>query len=115
MRLNSYLIFFLAALLLTSCKKSQEANKLVTYRINCTDCFVAWEENGEQFSAQHMNSSWSRTYRGQPGSVVLLSAMNTSNMPQGVGATILLNGDTLMHRTNYCPISGVVFVIDTLQ
>lgn len=104
------------ALIVTACKKeNEEPKRTVSYKISCTDCFVVWEENGVQKNATHQGSSWSVTFEGQKGSQVLLVAQNSSGNPQGVGATILLNGDTLQHAVSYCPISGTVVVSDTLE
>lgn len=109
-------LLFIFGFLFFGCnKKNKEPNRQVTYKIQCTDCFVVWEENGTQKNIQHVNSSWTTTFDGMKDSLVLLCAMNTSGSPQGVGATILLNGDTLKHAINYCPISGTVVVSDTLQ
>lgn len=109
-------LILLSVVAILGCKKKPvEPKREVTYQIQCTDCYVVWEENGTQKNIQHVNSNWSTTFSGMKDSLVLLCAMNTSGQPQGVGATILLNGDTLKHAMNYCPISGTVIVSDTLE
>lgn len=113
-----YTLIYLSLLswvMLACKKKTDETQREVTYKIQCTDCYVVWEENGTQKNVQHVNSTWSKTFDGMKDSLVLVCAMNTSGAPQGVGATILLNGDTLKHAVNYCPISGTVLVSDTLH
>lgn len=116
MKTLKQLLTLFSILILIGCKKKQvEQQRDVTYKIQCTDCYVVWEENGTQKNIQHVNSNWSVTFDGLKDSLVLVCAMNTSSQPQGVGATILLNGDTLKHAINYCPISGTVIVTDTLQ
>ena len=108
--------FSILCIMLFACKKkTNETPRKVTYNIQCTDCYVVWEENGTQKNIQHVNSSWTTTFDGMKDSLVLVCAMNTSGTTQGVGATILLNGDTLKHALNYCPISGTVIVADTLE
>jgi hypothetical protein len=103
-------------ILLLGCKKkTNETPRKVTYKIQCTDCYVVWEENGVQKNMQHVNSNWTTSFDGMKDSMVLVCAMNTAGTPQGVGATILLNDDTLKHAMNYCPISGTVVVADTLE
>ncbi len=114
-----YFLFAFVLIILFSCKKkvedTPEPQRNVTLRIACSDCFVVWHENGTEKNVQHANSSWTHTFVGNQNSEVLLAVMNTSGAPQGVGAAIILNGDTLKHQTTYCPISGTVLVVDTLQ
>jgi hypothetical protein len=115
--------YLLAFILIASvaCNKKKEDNasvepkRNVTLRISCSDCFVVWHENGVEKNEQHANSSWTRTFVGNKGTEVLLAAMNTSGTPQAVAAAIVLNNDTLKHQINFCPISGTVIVVDTLQ
>ncbi len=90
----------------------------VTYEIGCTDCQVIYYSDSMQTQAveDHQNSSWTYTFYGKKGQEVLLFAYNTSSQAQGVTATIKLNDTTtLTSYTNYCPISGYSFVVDTLQ
>lgn len=107
-------LLFLSTLL--GCKKKEvEPQRNVTYKIQCTDCYVYYKENGQPKSEFHQNSTWSHDFVGMKDSLVLVYAMNTSGQNQFVSATILLNGDTLKHATGSCPISGTVAVSDTLQ
>ena len=96
-------------------KKEVEPERNVTYKIQCTDCYVYYKENGQPKSEFHQNSTWSHDFVGMKDSLVLVYAMNTSGQNQFVSATILLNGDTLKHATGSCPISGTVAVSDTLR
>lgn len=93
-----------------------ETPRNVTYKIACTDCYVVYyKADGTEGTAQHVNSSWTYSFEGKKDSTVLLVAQNTSGTPAGVAATIILNSDTLQHHEVWCPISGTVFVVDTLQ
>ena len=89
----------------------------VTYEIGCTDCEVIYYSDSAQTNATeyHRNNSWTYTFYGKKNQEVLLFAYNTSSIAQGVTATIKLNDSVLTTQTNYCPISGDAFVVDTLQ
>jgi hypothetical protein len=106
----------LLAVSLNSCKKVAEPEWAVTYKIGCTDCFVAYyKPDGTQGSASNQNSDWEYSFEGHAGMVVLVAASNTSGAAQGVTAQILLNGSVLKEHTTFCPISGTVLVTDTLR
>ena len=122
MRTN-YILFLLFTFVFFSCKKKNDddpvpasASKHVTYRIACSDCEVIYYKSAMvQGTEYHVNSSWSYSFDGVKGDVVLLMAYNTSSAPQGVNATIMVNNDTLCTQTNYCPISGYSFLTNTLE
>ncbi len=122
------LIFLISIIVIVfvSCKKKETDNIItpvkktykVTYSIGCTDCQVIYYSDSlqTQVSEDHKNNSWTYTFYGKKGQEVLLFAYNTSSMAQGVTATIKLNDTTtLATHTNYCPISGYSFVVDTIQ
>jgi hypothetical protein len=117
------LIVFLSILLLliVGCKKDNNNHQpvlwKVTYNIGCTDCQVVYYKDSleNQQSENNQNSSWSYTFYGKKNQTTLLLAYNTSDHPQGVTATIMLNDTILESRTTYCAISGVSFVVDTLR
>ncbi len=110
----------LMSMVFSSCKKEeevvQEPERHVEYKIGCTDCEVIYNNSqGQSVTEYNQNNNWSYSFDGKAGDVVLLFAYNTSSVPQGVTASILLNGSTLQEQTNYCPISGYSFVVDTLE
>ncbi len=110
------LLPFIAFLfLLASCKK--ENTYKVTYSIGCTDCEVIYYKDAKETQATeyHQNSSWTYSFNGKKGQAVLLLAYNTGGAPQGVTATITVNGTVLTTQTTYCPVSGDAFVVDTLR
>jgi hypothetical protein len=114
--------FFLFALLFlpilfASCKKeTSNASYRVEYAIDCTDCFVVcYDENGNQKSWYHQNSSFSYGFDGEKGDVVLMVAQNTSQAAAAVTGRIRINGTITQEKTSYCPISGTVIVTDTLR
>ena len=122
----THLLLALFLLAFSSCKKDSDdpeptptptpVPQQVTYRIICSDCQVFYYKAGMvQANEYHVNSSWSYSFDGVKGDVVMLMAYNTSNAPQGVNATILVDNDTLCSQTNFCPISGYSFVTDTLE
>jgi hypothetical protein len=123
MKHHPFLFAAVLATFLFACNKKDDDNptpaepdRNVTYRIDCPDCYVVYyKADGTEGTVQHANSSWSYSFTGKKDSTVLLVAMNTSGNPCAVGATILLNNDTLQHNVSYCPISGTVLVTDTLE
>lgn len=112
--MKKFFSLFIFILSIMCCTK-QQIEYQVSYRISCTDCFVVWEENGVQKYASNQNTSWGVDFIGQKDSIVLLMARNSSGVYQSVGATILVDGDTIQHLVSYCPISGTVVLIDTLD
>jgi len=102
---------------IASCTKNDKEVYKVEYSINCTDCMVAYtsNQNGDQASEFHQSTGWSYTFNAKKNQEVLLMAYNTSSAPQGVTATIKLNGTVLKTRTTYCAISGVSFCVDTIR
>lgn len=111
------LLLFVVTFLLAGCKKESEQRRTVEYSIGCTDCMVAYvaDQQGNQHSEYHQNSSWKYSFNAASGQQVLLMAYNTSNNYQSVTATIKQNGVVLTTQTTYCPISGVSFCVDTIQ
>lgn len=111
------LLLTVSALTISSCKKENSQAYKVEYSIACTDCEVIYvsDQAGTQATEFHQNSSWKYSFNAKKGQQVLLLAYNTSSTPQGVTATIKLNGNTLQTQTNYCPVSGDAFVVDTIQ
>jgi len=116
---NLMFLFFVCMFIISSCKKESAPGKTykVKYTMACTDCEVIYYKDSlqNQQTEYHKNSSWSYTFYGRKGQEVLFLAYNTSSVPQGVTATITLNDSVLTTQTNYCPISGDAFVVDTLQ
>ena len=123
-----HLPFLLAAMILVvtvACKKKSDENpqpnnpepeRNITYRVACSDCYVVYyKADGTEGVEEHVNSNWSYSFVGKKDSTVLLVAMNTTGAPAAVGATILLNNDTLEHAVTYCPISGTVLVDAVLE
>src|SRR5436190_22397263 len=96
---GNYLLLVLFTIVFFSCKKKTEDDptptpspKHVTYRIVCSDCEVIYYKSAMvEATEYHKNSSWSYSFDGVKGDVVLLMAYNTSSAPQGVNATILVN------------------------
>ena len=121
--LNIILAVTISGLVISGCKKKDEEElsvppipRHVTYRIICSDCSVFYyKAEMVQGTEYNQNSTWSYSFDGVKGDVVQLVAYNTSGTPQAVSATIMLNNDTLVSRTNYCPISGYSFIRDTLK
>ncbi|MBL7778825.1 MAG: hypothetical protein JNK66_11105 [Chitinophagales bacterium] len=111
------LVLCLCVIGITSCTKESAATYKIEYAIGCTDCMVAYtaNQNGDQASEFHQSTGWSYTFNAKKNQEVLLMAYNTSSAPQGVTATIKLNGAVLKTRTTYCPISGVSFCVDTIR
>lgn len=85
--------------------------------MGCSDCEVIYisDSLGKQQTEYHKNSTWTYSFFGKKGQQVLFLAYNTSSAPQGVTATIELNDSVLTTQTNYCPISGDAFVLDTIR
>jgi hypothetical protein len=117
------LLLLLLSAILNACKKSEKENEVkpteynVQYNIGCSDCMVAYvaDTAENQQTEQHQNSNWTYSFKAKKNQQVLLLAYNTSSSPQGVYVKITLNDSILQERTTYCPISGVSFVVDTLQ
>lgn len=115
------LLIFVFTLVLSACKKEKNVSTVrqykVKYTIGCTDCTVIYyyDENENDTTEYHKNSSWSYTFNGKPGQQLILFAYNTSNTPQGVTTTILLNDTVLASQTTYCPINGSAFCADTIR
>ncbi len=103
--------------LITSCKKEDEKIYKVEYSIGCTDCQVIYvsDQSGTQTTEFHQNSSWNYSFNSKKNQEVLLLAYNTSTAPQGVTATIKLNGAVLKSQTTYCAVSGLSFCADTVR
>ena len=116
---KALLLLTVIASAFSACKKEEAAPKpyKVTYNIGCTDCMVAYikDSEGNQESEYHKATGWTYSFESKPGQEVLLMAYNTSDHPQGVTATIKLNDSILVTETNYCAISGVSFVVDTIR
>jgi hypothetical protein len=121
-----FAISLLMLVTFASCKKDSQGPepepaptppaRHVVYNIGCTDCQVMYyNAQGQTVNEYHKDSNWSYSFDGQAGDVVLLFAYNTGNAPQGVMAKISLNGNVLQEQTNFCPVSGFSFVVDTLQ
>ncbi len=117
--MKKIILFAFALALFSSCKKESIPGKTykVKYTMSCTDCEVIYYKDSlqNQQTEYHQNSSWSYTFYGRKGQEVLFLAYNTSSVPQGVTATITLNDSVITTQTNYCPISGDAFVVDTLR
>ena len=111
----------ISILIFSSCKKNNtpSATKIykVKYTMACTDCEVIYvsDTTGTQSTEYHKNSSWSYSFNGKKDQELLFLAYNTSSVPQGVTATIFLNNSVAATQTNYCPISGDAFVVDTIR
>ncbi len=124
---NLSLLLFVFALLFSACKKETETTLTntnpssktykVKYTIGCTDCEVIYVSDtlGTQSTAFHQNSTWTYSFNAKKNQELLFLAYNTSTAPQGVTATIFLNDTILVTRTNYCPISGYSFCVDTVR
>ncbi len=116
----------LSGLLIFACNKKDDNNNKVTppakktykvtYEIGCSDCEVIYYSDSLETSATeyHKNNSWTYTFYGKKGQTALLFAYNTSSVAQGVTATIKVNDSTTETQTNFCPVSGDAFVVDTL-
>ena len=104
-----------------SCKKENSplAQKTfkVKYTIGCTDCEVIYvsDTSGTQTSEYHKSTGWSYSFNGKKNQQLLFLAYNTSSVMQGVSATISINDSVAATQTNYCPVSGDAFVVDTIQ
>jgi hypothetical protein len=111
------LVFGLA---LTACKKKKDPvpeNPFgVQYSIVCTDCAVLYyyDEIGNDTMEFHKDSNWKYGFTGKKGQRLFLFAYNTSETPQDVTATILLNDTILERKTTYCPVNGSVLCADTI-
>lgn len=114
---HTLLFCFIVLIMVSSCKKEDTQVYEVTYNIGCSDCMVAYtsDQQGNQLSEYHKSTGWAYNFSAKKGQEVLLMAYNTSSNPQGVTATIMLNGNVLETRTTYCPISGVSFCVDTIR
>jgi len=112
-----FLLLAVVALAFSSCKKEAEAVCMVDYSIGCTDCEVIYvsDQSGTQSTEYHQNSSWGYSFNAKKNQEVILLAYNTAGNPQGVTATIKVNGTVLKTQTTYCPISGVSFCVDTIR
>lgn len=119
-------LLFVVALLFSACKKETSTTTntnpvsktyKVKYTIGCTDCEVIYVSDtlGTQSTVFHQNSSWTYSFNAKKNQELLFLAYNTSSAPQGVTATIFLNDTILVTRTNYCPISGYSFCVDTVR
>lgn len=121
------LVLFAFSIFLFGCKKETTSTNTnnntipktfkVKYTIGCTDCEVIYVSDtlGTQSTAFHQNSSWTYSFNAKKNQELLFLAYNTSSTPQGVTATIFLNDSILETRTNYCPISGYSFCVDTVR
>jgi hypothetical protein len=124
---NILLIFLALSFIFISCKKDNKDEKTshnstkktykVSYEIGCTDCEVIYYKDSleAQASEYHKNSTWSYNFYARKGQAVVLLAYNTSGTPQGVTATIKVNDIITQTQTNYCPISGDAFVVDSIK
>jgi hypothetical protein len=112
--------------ILISCSKKDDDNNTdpqpkptikVTYNIGCTDCQTIYYKDSleNQSTENHQNSSWTYTFYARRGQKALLFAYNTSGSSQGVTATIKVNDVVTQTQTNYCPISGYSFVVDSIE
>lgn len=107
----------LMVLILPGCKKGNgDDTRTVKYSIQCADCYViCYDENGDEKTWEHQNSSWTYSFEGESGDVLLLFAYNTSNNPAMVGGKVEVDGTVTDEETSYCPVSGNIFVVDTLN
>lgn len=114
---NIFFTLTIISLIFSSCKKETDKVYNIEYSIGCTDCEVIYtsDTEGNQLTELNQNSTWNYSFNAKPGQEVLLLAYNTSSNPQGVTATIKLNGVVSKTRTTYCPISGVSFCADTVR
>jgi hypothetical protein len=127
--MNRLILITAAVLVFIACNKKKEdeqqpqnnptptVQRHVEYKIICSDCTVIYT-NGHgdtTVSEANKNNSWSYSFEGKAGDPVTLFAYNTSSTPQGVGACIFLNGDTLKELTRFCAVSSYSFVTDTLH
>lgn len=116
------ILFLLIAFAFSSCTKvCKDCPAILTYKVKytmvCTDCEVVYvsDTSGTQTTEYHKNSSWSYTFNGKKNQQLLFLAYNTSSVMQGVTATISVNDSVVATQTNYCPVSGNAFVVDTIQ
>lgn len=114
---KNILLFSVMLTLLSSCQKQSEQIYKIDYSIVCSDCMVVYtaDQSGAQQTENHKSTGWTYGFNAQKGQEIIMLAYNTSSVPQGVTATIKLNGEILESRTTYCPISGVSFCVDTIQ
>ncbi len=114
---NILLLSIALPLLVSSCKKVSDNIYKIEYGIVCTDCMVSYtsDQQGNQLSEYHKSTGWAYSFNARKNQEILLMAYNTSPNPQGVTATIKMNGGILETRTTYCPISGVSFCVDTVK
>ena len=119
---NYVLALCLITVTIFACKKDDNKNdstptaRTVSYRIQCTDCFVSCSgPNGVMQNFFHQNDSFAYSYNAQAGDTLLLVVQNTSNIVQTVTGMILLNGGIRTFASSTCPISGTVIVSDTLN
>lgn len=114
---NILFVLTITTMLISSCKKETAKVYKVEYAIGCTDCEVIYtsDTEGNQLTEFNQNSTWNYSFNAKPGQEVLLLAYNTSSAPQGVTATIKLNGLVTKTRTTYCPINGISFCADTIR
>lgn len=125
-------VLFIAAILVfsSSCKKDDlaedmneqneqtavEQEKTLRYEIECPNCYVVYyAEDEEQISSPGECTGWFVELDVQTGFVGFLVAQNQSGSPAAVTTTMKLNGEILQTKTTYCPVSGTVFVTDTIQ
>lgn len=116
---NLLLLSIILACTVSSCKKETNETKkyTISYGINCNECdvFYTADQAGTQQSQYKKSTGWSYSFEAKQNQEILFLAYNNTSTPQGVTATIYLNGAVLETRTTYCPISGYAFCVDTLE
>lgn len=118
------LIFITSILIFnTGCKKEElkeevttEQSKKLRYEIDCPDCYVVYYSyDEEQVSLTGKSTGWYKDLDVKTGFVGLIIAQNQSGTPAAVTATIKLNDEIIQSKTSYCPVTGTVFVTDTIH
>jgi hypothetical protein len=112
-----FFTFALAVLFMSACKKENKSKNAtqkftISYEMSCTDATVTYSiDETNTTSEYHKSSGWTKSFEAKKGQTVHLIVYNTSSVPQGVGAKILLNGKVIKEGTNFCPISGYTWLI----
>lgn len=121
MKKISILLLFIAFALSSCTKVCKDCPDIKIYKVKytmvCSDCEVVYvsDTEGTQTTEYHRSTGWSYTFNGKKNQQLLFLAYNTSSVMQGVTATISVNDSVVVTQTNYCPVSGDAFVVDTIQ
>lgn len=111
-------VLLMISLWMFSCAGGDDAASTTTvkYTVSCSDCTVMYtsDSSGTYSTLYHQTAGWTHSFEAKPGQPLMFYAYNTSGSPEFLSASLYHNG--VLHETDesYCPVSGYVFIMDTI-